>query len=75
MFRIRGLFPSTKYHLHVKLADGGDRIARAAPNLIPITIGHADIHNISFVIFRHSRFELSGAVDTDPKFLPTLRVI
>jgi len=73
VFRIRGLQPSSKYTIRVK--QNQERIERATPAAVEISVGKEDVQNINFILFRrNTKFDLTGVVKTSDQFLPSLQV-
>jgi hypothetical protein len=72
-FRLRGLIPNIPYEVRIKDGEvANDRVERAAPKSVFVTVTNDNIHNVSFVVFRRSqRYSIMGVVQADAKWLHT----
>ena len=76
-FRIRGLQPSCTYIIRLQQEAGiNQHIERTAPNVRKVKVDDSDIHDVHMIAFRRmNQMDLSGNVNTDHTFLPTLKVL
>lgn len=74
-YRLRGLQPGCMYRVRVKIGDSNPHIERASPSFIDIQVSSTDLQNVNMIAFRHiNQFEITGNVDTDSKFVSSLKV-
>ncbi|KAH7961789.1 hypothetical protein HPB52_012152 [Rhipicephalus sanguineus] len=74
-FRLRGLLPGCAYQLQLK-PGANPHIERAEPPKRELVVTNADLTNVRVIVFRFfNQMDITGQVVTDPKHLPSLKVV